>query len=57
LILEVNLVSLPNNIWKSYFTNQYEPIGINCGKIHLAKKNDNYSEGIIIRVPVTIEVS
>lgn len=57
MILEVNLVSLPNNIWKSYFTNQYEPIGINCGKIHLAKKNDNYSEGIIIRVPVTIEVS
>ena len=34
---------------------QYDPIGISRGTIRLATKDDDYSEGIIVRVPVTIE--
>ena len=34
---------------------QYEPIGISRGTIRLATKDDDCSEGIIVRVPVTIE--
>ena len=33
---------------------EYEPIDISRGRIRLATKNDDYSEGYIIRVPVKI---
>ena len=32
----------------------YEEVGISRGKIRLATKNDEYSEGIIVRIPVKI---
>jgi len=35
--------------------NQNETIGISYGKILLNTKNDDYSKGIIIQVPVIIE--
>ena len=32
----------------------FEPIGISCGRIRLATNNDEYSESVIIRVPIRI---
>ena len=34
--------------------NEYEPIGVSCGRIRLATHNDDYSEGVIVRIPVKI---
>lgn len=34
--------------------NEYDPIGISAGRIRLATKNDDYSEDIVIRIPITI---
>jgi len=32
----------------------FEPIGISCGRIRLATNKDEYSESVIIRVPIRI---
>ena len=34
---------------------EYETLGISCGRIRLATKNDDYSEGVVIKVPVKIK--
>jgi len=33
---------------------QYEPIGVSAGRIRLATMNDDYSEDVLIKVPVKI---
>eukprot|EP00833_Pecoramyces_ruminatium_P008003 jgi/Orpsp1_1/1182035/evm.model.c7180000079596.2 len=33
---------------------QYKPVGISCGRIRLATKNDEYAEGYIVKVPIKI---
>ena len=33
---------------------KYEPIGISCGRIRLATKNDDYSESYILKIPIKI---
>eukprot|EP00833_Pecoramyces_ruminatium_P012634 jgi/Orpsp1_1/1186666/evm.model.d7180000052401.1 len=42
---------------KSYYEKlpqQYEQVGVSRGRIRLATKNDEYSEGKIVKIPVTI---
>ncbi|KAG4084961.1 hypothetical protein H8356DRAFT_1376152, partial [Neocallimastix lanati (nom. inval.)] len=34
--------------------NKYEPIGISCGRIRLATRNDDYSESYILKIPIQI---